>query len=56
MTLGREASGCGEHTSTRGKINGGWILLSKKDHKMEECGTLLLKGALEMLKLHSGST
>lgn len=32
------------HTSAWEWINGGWILLSKKDHKKEECGMLLLKG------------
>lgn len=25
------------------RIIGGWISLSEKDHKMEECGTLLFK-------------
>lgn len=47
MTFERDGRVYGGHVCTPKKaevqqrIIGGWITLSKKDHKKEECGTLL---------------
>lgn len=41
--LGAGDKGQPEKAEVQERITGRWISLSKKDHKMEECGTLLLK-------------